>query len=167
MCKQRHAIVFTTRYENGKRIDEGFCVKCAYKARISGISDMFKDAGIDENNIDELSDRIEDAMGSADFSDAGNLLSGLLNGAGLDAPYDFDEDNTNVGVADEQVEGPQDETGSGNPIGDIFNKMFGVGGSKNENADGKENSGKRDKKRNNSRMKYLNEFGTNLTEKAA
>ena len=64
MCKKRHAIVFTTRYENGKRIDEGFCVKCAYKARISGITDMFKDPGIDENNIDELSDRIEETMGN-------------------------------------------------------------------------------------------------------
>lgn len=166
MCKQRHAIVFTTRYENGKRIDEGFCVKCAYKARISGITDMFKDAGIDENNIDELSDRIEETMGNNDFGDPSALLSGLMNGS-LDAPYDFDEDSTNVGVADEQVEGPEEEQNSGNPLGNIFNRMFGMGGPKNEEEDGRNPNAKKDKKRNGTRMKYLNEFGTNLTERAA
>ena len=165
MCKQRHAIVFTTRYENGKRIDEGFCVKCAYKARISGITDMFKDAGIDENNIDELSDRIEETMGNNDFGDPSALLSGLMNGS-LDAPYDFDEDSTNVGVADEQVDGPEEGPNSGNPLGNIFNRMFGMGGSKGEEEDSKNPNAKKDKKRNNTRMKYLNEFGTNLTERA-
>ena len=166
MCKQRHAIVFTTRYENGKRIDEGFCVKCAYKARISGITDMFKDAGIDENNIDELSDRIEETMGNNDFGDPSALLSGLMNGS-LDAPYDFDEDSTNLGVADEQVDGPEDEQNNGNPLGNIFNRMFGMGGPKGEEEDAKNPNAKKDKKRNNTRMKYLNEFGTNLTERAA
>ncbi len=170
MCKERHAIVFTTRYENGKRIDEGFCVKCAYKARISGIADMFRDAGIDENNIDELSDKIEETMGSADFSDPTSLLSGLMNGGSLDAPYDFDEDNTNVGVADETVDGPDEGPAkNSNPLGNIFNRMFGMGGPKSpdEEADPKGVNSKKDKKRNNSRMKYLNEFGTNLTERAA
>ena len=167
MCKQRHAIVFTTRYENGKRIDEGFCVKCAYKARISGIADMFRDAGIDENNIDELSDKIEESMGQADFSDPSSLLSGLMNGSSLDMPYDFDEDSTNVGVADEQADSVDGDENNSNPIGNIFNKMFGMGGNKSDDkSEGKDSGDKKDKKRN-SRMKYLNEFGTNLTERAA
>ena len=46
ICKKRHAIVFTSRYENGARIDEGFCLKCAYESGISGVTDMFKATGI-------------------------------------------------------------------------------------------------------------------------
>ena len=59
-CKTRHAIVFTSRFENGKRIDEGFCLKCAYKSGIAGMSDMFKGTGVNDDNIDQMSDKIEE-----------------------------------------------------------------------------------------------------------
>ena len=59
ICKTRHAIIFTSRFEAGKRIDEGFCLKCAYESGIAGVSDMFKATGINGDNIDEMSERIE------------------------------------------------------------------------------------------------------------
>ena len=67
ICKKRHAIVFTSRYENGARIDEGFCLKCAYESGISGVTDMFKATGINADNIDEMSDRLEELASSTGF----------------------------------------------------------------------------------------------------
>ena len=65
VCKQRQAIVFTSRYENGRRIDDGYCMKCAYESGFAGISDMFAAAGINGDNIDEMSDRVENIIGKA------------------------------------------------------------------------------------------------------
>ena len=65
VCGKRQAIVFTSRYENGRRIDEGFCIKCAYESGFAGISDMFSAAGINDGNIDEMSDRVEEMIGNA------------------------------------------------------------------------------------------------------
>lgn len=68
ICKIRHAIVFTSRYENGKRIDEGFCLKCAFDSGIAGVTDIFKASGINGDNIDDMSDKIEGLIGSTDMS---------------------------------------------------------------------------------------------------
>ena len=38
VCKKRQAIVFTSRYENGRRIDDGYCMKCAYESGFAGIN---------------------------------------------------------------------------------------------------------------------------------
>jgi len=35
MCKKNIAVVFTTRFDNGQRIHEGLCLKCAYKTASS------------------------------------------------------------------------------------------------------------------------------------
>ena len=53
ICKTRHAIIFTSRFEAGKRIDEGFCLKCAYESGIAGVTDMFKATGITHKEMHE------------------------------------------------------------------------------------------------------------------
>ena len=68
ICKKRHAIVFTSRYENGNRIDEGFCLKCAYESGISGVTDILKASGITADNIDEMSDKLEELVSQNGFS---------------------------------------------------------------------------------------------------
>ena len=81
ICKKRHAIVFTSRYENGNRIDEGFCLKCAYESGISGVTDMFKATGINSDNIDEMSDRLEELVSQNGFSaDPTDFLKSLAAG---------------------------------------------------------------------------------------
>ena len=170
ICKQRHAIIFTSRYENGKRIDEGYCIKCAYETGLSGVTDMLKSAGINEDNIDEMSQRVEDVMGnSAASADPMEFLKSLTNGdfPGMDGIsddgfYEFDEDNTAVGVADSDDEDVDDKP-KGRP-GNIFDSFFG-NGKKDDN--GKSNAQAKKQKRMSTRQKYLNEFGTNLTERAA
>ena len=106
ICKKRHAIVFTSRYENGNRIDEGFCLKCAYESGISGVTDMFNASGINADNIEEMSDRLEEMVSQNGISaDPADFLRSLANGDGLpfeddDEGYEFDEDSTPVGITD-------------------------------------------------------------------
>lgn len=198
VCKQRQAIVFTSRYENGRRIDDGYCMKCAYESGFAGISDMFAAAGINADNIDEMSDRVENIIGKtgnatnpADFlkAIAGDDFMGLdeegIDEFGDSMPFgdeaddvDFiDDDQNNVGVADfggdaDSDSGEQDgapRRPGNNPISSFMDSLFS-NGKKNEDADGTdEANGKRarSKERNGKRrLKFLNEFGTNLTERA-
>ena len=171
-CKTRHAIVFTSRFENGKRIDEGFCLKCAYKSGIAGMSDMFKGTGVNDDNIDQMSDKIEEIVGNNEMSaDPGEFLRSLLDDGegGLDDFYEFDEDTTNVGVSDAEGDLPFDaDDGEGaSPLSGLFGNIFG--GSKNDPAKDEESSkdSKKAAKAGKRKFKYLNEFGTNLTDRAA
>ena len=177
ICKKRHAIVFTSRYENGARIDEGFCLKCAYESGISGVTDMFKATGINADNIDEMSDRLEELASSTGFSaDPTEFLKSLASGDGFgdsfddEDGYEFDEDSTPVGIADPEDKA-DDKSGDGKKkpeIPSIFDSLFGRknGNQEEEEGDGKNTKDAR-KGRGKPRLKYLNEFGTNLTERAA
>ena len=180
ICKKRHAIVFTSRYENGNRIDEGFCLKCAYESGISGVTDMFKATGINADNIDEMSDKLEQLVSQNGFSaDPTDFLKSLASGDEFgslsydgdddDETYEFDEDSTPVSIADSEEpkddkQGEDEEKGPGN----FFDSLFGrrPGSQAGDDAQGKDSKDPR-KARGKSRLKYLNEFGTNLTERAA
>ncbi len=213
VCKTRQAIVFTSRYENGRRIDDGYCMKCAYESGFAGITDMFQAAGINSDNIDEMADKVEDMLGKA--GPAGNpedFLKALVNDdldgfdglddldgynedidadAGGDG-FDFiDDDQSNVGVADigasdsdlppedsygtrpgssADKEGREDRSGTGNPANPFSNFMdslFGQSGRDQSESDHGSSGKRRGKGKNqNRRLKFLSEFGTNLTERA-
>ena len=176
ICKKRHAIVFTSRYENGNRIDEGFCLKCAYESGISGVTDMFKATGINADNIDEMSDKLEELVAQNGFSaDPTDFLKSLASGDDFgDLPYDddetyeFDEDSTPVSIADAE-DSDDPKGGEDKPAGNIFDSLFGrrPGSQAGDDAQGGKDSKDPKKGRGKPRLKYLNEFGTNLTERAA
>ena len=171
ICKTRHAIIFTSRFEAGKRIDEGFCLKCAYESGIAGVSDMFKATGINGDNIDEMSEKIEDMIGNNDVNaDPSEFLRSLASGEfgnsfeDDDDGYEFDEDSTpiNVADADESKSGDEEEERKQGFLGGMFGRRPGSMAGKDDEKKGE--NGK--KLKNRSRLKYLNEFGTNLTQRA-
>ena len=177
ICKKRHAIVFTSRYENGQRIDEGFCLKCAYESGISGVTDMFKATGINADNIEEMSDRLEELVSQNGFSaDPTDFLKSLAAGDDFggssfddeDETYEFDEDSTPVNIADPD-DAKDDKSSEDEEKNNIFGSLFGrrPGSEAGDGSqDGKASKDPR-KVRGKQRLKYLNEFGTNLTERAA
>ncbi len=171
ICKTRHAIIFTSRFEAGKRIDEGFCLKCAYESGIAGVADMFKATGINGDNIDEMSERIEEMIGNNDVNaDPSEFLKSLASGEfgnefdEDDDGYEFDEDSTpiNVADADESKNGDEEEERKQGFLGGMFGRRPGSMSGKEDEKKGE--NGK--KLKNRSRLKYLNEFGTNLTQRA-
>ncbi len=182
VCKTRQAIVFTSRYENGKRIDEGFCIKCAYESGFAGISDMFAAAGINSDNIDEMSDRVENMIGNAGpAADPTEFFKSIVNndfeGIMDDDDYDFEDDSAGIGVADfgpgSDID-PEEEFGTrpGNFDDDDPSKAFTNPIESIMNSFGKGKKGDRNKKGGpdmppKRRLKFLNEFGTNLTARAS
>jgi ATP-dependent Clp protease ATP-binding subunit ClpE len=176
VCGKRQAIVFTSRYENGRRIDEGFCIKCAYESGFAGISDMFSAAGITEENIDEMRDRVENLVGNSGmmndpaefFKAIANDDLGALEDADPDEGFDFEDDSSGIGVADfgggdDQVPEDEPENPQGNPGNPFEALMNSIGMNKNKKSGNSKEGGNTSKRR----LKFLNEFGTNLTARAA
>ena len=53
-CKKRPAMVFITRLEKDKSINEGLCLVCAHELGIRPVNDMLAKMGIDENEIENM-----------------------------------------------------------------------------------------------------------------
>ena len=67
-CKKRPAMVFITRLENGKTINEGICMICANELGIKPVNDMLRKMGIDEEEIKNMSMEIDSLMENADLN---------------------------------------------------------------------------------------------------
>ena len=63
-CKKRPAMVFITRIDNDKTINEGVCLQCASELGIKPVNDVLKRMGIDEEAIQNMSAEINGLMES-------------------------------------------------------------------------------------------------------
>ena len=61
-CKKRPAMVFITRLENDKSINEGLCLVCAKEMGIKPINDMLKSMGISDEELGGMSDSLAGMM---------------------------------------------------------------------------------------------------------
>lgn len=81
-CKERMAVVFVSRQENGKIVNEGLCLKCAKELGIPQVTEMTEKMGITDEDIEMMSDQIMDMMDGEDFEMGGaNLMNPFLNRA--------------------------------------------------------------------------------------
>ena len=53
-CHKRVAVVFVTRIEGDKTINEGICIKCAKELGIQPVNDMLTKMGIDDETLDRM-----------------------------------------------------------------------------------------------------------------
>ncbi len=81
LCNINTAVVFTTRFENGKRFNEGLCLKCAYKTGLGAMDDIFAKAGINESNIDEITEKINGVMDNTFAQSPENILKAIVDGS--------------------------------------------------------------------------------------
>ena len=103
MCKKNIAIVFTTRFENGQRVNEGLCLKCAYRTGLGGMDELFAKAGINDSNIEELTERMNSVMSHMEGQSPENIFRSLLSG-NLDVDglvQVVEEENQNQGKENE------------------------------------------------------------------
>ena len=91
-CKKRPAMVFITRLEKDKSINEGLCLVCAQELGIKPVNDILTKMGIDENEIagmmDGLDASLPEFMGDDADTPDGKIptlnLSELFNFGGRD-----------------------------------------------------------------------------------
>ena len=69
-CKQNIAVVFITKMEGGKTVNEGLCLKCAKELGIKPVGDLLDKFGITDDALDAMN---EELLGS------GELFEGLMN----------------------------------------------------------------------------------------
>ncbi len=65
-CKKNVAVVFITRMENGKNINEGLCLKCAKNLGLPQVDEMMRRMGITDDDLDRLSNEMMGAFGGAE-----------------------------------------------------------------------------------------------------
>ncbi len=178
ICKKNTAVIYTTRMENNETISEGICLKCAFDMNIGGLEPLFKKAGINEENIDQIQNRMNSVMEQMGDSnpfemfknfldaDPDNELGLMMENFDLSDLGDFNmdalESSDEADLADSDSEQP-DESDSNKGASLMAATIDGDSDSGKDNV---QKSDPRSRRRRSRRNKFLDQFGTNLTEKA-
>ena len=136
-CGIRPAVVFITRLENGKSVNEGLCLVCAKELGIKPVDDILKKMGISDDDIENISNEVTDLI----------------------APDDGQEPDSDATPSE-----PQDDGGA--PAID-FQKLFGTLPPFPFRQQKKPGKGKSDSQKKQPEKKYLSMYCTNLNQKAA
>ena len=139
-CKKNMAVVFITKLENGKSVNEGLCLKCAKELGIKPVTDLLDKFGLKDSDLDGLT---PEALGDS--------LPGLMEQMGM-PPAE----------APDQESGDEEEVPSRAPAFPLFN-LFRQ--SKPEEETAGEKPGKPGKKAE-KKKKFLNKYAMDLTAKA-
>ncbi len=140
-CKKRTAMVFVTRMEDGKNVNEGYCIPCARELNIGPINDIFKKMGISDEDIDSMGDQME------------SMMSGML-GDGEDGDFELG------GTAAESFF--QKMFGGQKPLDEAEEEEDEP---ENEAESSSKKADKAERKKNKKR-KYLGQYCTDLTARA-
>ncbi len=64
-CKKRPAVVFITRMERDKTVNEGLCLVCAKELGIKPVDDILKKMGINDEDIDNIAGEMDQMLEAA------------------------------------------------------------------------------------------------------
>ena len=140
-CKKRVAVVFMTRMENGKTINEGLCLQCAKELGIGPVNELMEKMGITDDEIENMNDQ----------------LMGMIDENGEEIDPDLDPDDP-------------DFVPGGAQTFPFFQNMFGKrnGASGQNPQDPAEKRTRRPEKKGKKepKRKFLEAYCTDLTQKA-
>lgn len=168
-CKKNPAILFYEKIDNGKSTMEGLCYDCAKKKGIDATEVLAKQQDLlskDKINLADMNKQLEnifkDFAENLDISNLENIDGAITFGA----LNDDEEDDEDIDEEKPKI------AGAAIPLGSIFSNMFAQKNVNNESSEKQENGKKQiknDKKKNvktSKKKKYLDTYGTNLTNKA-
>ncbi len=148
ICKENFAVVFITKIMDGRQTQEGLCLSCAKKQGIQPVNQLIEQTGMSEEDIDNLNKQMS------------SLFENMEPENATSEPL------------------PQNPAAKGNPFFNLINRAFPkndeigeTGGEQGkENIDEKETKNgtrtKTQEKKNLKKKKYLDMYGTNLTDMA-
>ena len=144
-CKKNLAVIFITKIDGGKTVNEGLCLKCAKEMGIKPVDDMIERMGLSEDDLENLNGEMTEAM---------NGLEGLLG----QSQSDDDE---------------ADENDSQTATFPFLNKLFGAAGQDNvpaapepEKTESRQRAAEKPNGSKNKKHKFLDTYCQNLTQKA-
>ena len=137
-CKKRAAVVFVQRLENGKPIQEGYCLTCAREMHIKPVDDLMKQFGMSDKDLETMEERMSSFLQEASDSAAMTL-----------------SDN---GESPEQ----EDFVPGGSPTFP-FNFLMNRAQPEGESAEKSDQKSKKEKRK---KYKFLDTYCENLTQRA-
>ena len=144
-CKKRLAVVFISKMEGDKTVNEGLCLKCAKDLGLPQVNDMMQRMGITDDDLDVINEEMMQAFGGAES------MEGLIP-QGDEEDDDLDEEDGKTATFP------------------FLNRLFGgdnapapqnPGGDAGRSRESKERKGDKTPKR-----KYLDSYCINLTDRA-
>ena len=64
-CQKRPAVVFVQRLENGKPVQEGYCLTCARAMHIQPVDDLMKQFGMSDQDLENMEERMSSFLQEA------------------------------------------------------------------------------------------------------
>ncbi|HHT45475.1 MAG TPA: ATP-dependent Clp protease ATP-binding subunit [Fastidiosipila sp.] len=147
-CDLNEAVIYTSRLDHGQQQSEGYCIKCAFHANIAGLEELFTKAGVNESNIDELTERMNHMMAGMGSRRPEDLFRMILSSDPADMQLD---------ILDEE----------GRPKEGLLPVARGQENEDERKSDTSVESDTAPSRTRERRKKFLDQFGTNLTAKAA
>ena len=135
-CHKNLAVVFISKIDNGKTVNEGLCLKCAKELGLPQVDDMMKRMGISDEDLDTLS----------------NEMLQAFNG----------EENIEDLPGGDEDEGEEDGNTATFPF---LNRLFNNGSAQPDEGGAEETTRER-KTEKAPKNKYLDSYCLNLTKKA-
>ena len=137
-CKKRAAVVFVQRLENGKPIQEGYCLTCAREMHIKPVDDLMKQFGMSDQDLETMEER----------------MSSFLQEASDSAAMTPAEDGDDAGQ--------EDFVPGGSPTFP-FNFLMNRAQPEGESAEKPDQKSKKEKRK---KYKFLDTYCENLTQRA-
>ena len=145
-CKERPAVFFISRLEAGKNTQEGYCMKCAMEMNIGPVKEIMKSMGIDEEEFEVMQEQFNELM--EDPPEEGFMPGGVGT---FPIFQTFAQDKGKEKESDSKDAGDSDEDDS--PLIKDLQAMF--------------KRKTKDKKKKDSKKKFLTLYCADLTQKAA
>ena len=149
VCNKNTAVIFINKTENGKSTVDGLCYSCAKKKGINPLDVLTKNSNLSQEEFEDMSSQFESLL--KDFSENMNLEE-----LGID-PTTLEEDGQNPlsGILGFFKAPMNNEENDANSEAEA-----------NSSTSGTKKTVKVEKKQKNNKKRFLDTFGTNLTEKA-
>ena len=155
-CNKNLAVVYITKIDNeGKTVNEGYCLTCAKELNLGPVNQIMENMGINAEEMDglnrEMSAMMEEMGGDFNLEEGMRMISG-------DNLDDEDADDLDENMSRSMQKNPFE----------MMSKLFG-GKSETENNNEKSSSSddkKAKDKKKNKKKKMLDNYGVNLTAKA-
>jgi len=140
-CGERPAVIFIQKMEGDKVTPEGLCIQCAKELNVGSINQMIDQLGISDEELEMASEQMSQFMENMNDFDFGSLGE-MFNAENMDGAQTM-------------------------PFANLFGSSPADGADKPEKAAGSKKRPKRPKKNaSDDARKFLNNYCTNLTDKA-
>ncbi|MBE7029762.1 MAG: ATP-dependent Clp protease ATP-binding subunit [Ruminococcaceae bacterium] len=91
-CKKNMAVVFINKFENGKQVNEGYCLACAKTMGIKPLEQMMNQLGISDADLENLN------------SEMGDFLNEMGEGNSMTLPPNFDSSKNEASSKGEKID---------------------------------------------------------------